>query len=203
MNQHLNPKVWLATRNSGKLTEVRQLLSRLWPEAQLLSLADVPAFSSPPETGKDFLENARIKAKSLHSVKPTDWVLGEDSGLEVAGLGGLPGVHSARYAGERASDSENVAKVLKMLSLKNPGLRDAKFVCSLVVYTPNGEEWVFRGECAGSIAAKPAGKLGFGYDPVFVPQGQSQTLAELGPGLKNQISHRAHAISQWLQKKNS
>ena len=146
------------------------------------------------------MDNARIKAKTLKAVKNTVWVLGEDAGLEVEGLNGLPGIHSARYAGPKASDSENVAKLLKMMTLKPMNNRNAKFVATTVVYTPTGEEWVFTGELKGKIATKPSGLHGFGYDPVFIPDGQTQTLAELGDGFKTQFSHRAQAIKAFLDK---
>lgn len=192
-------EIWIATANKGKLSEYKVLLNEI-AELKIFTQADLPAFTPRPEDGKTFEENARIKAKTLHAVKNKVWVLGEDSGLVVDGLGGLPGIHSARYAGPKASDSENVSKLLKMMTLKPMQNRNAKFVCSTVVYTPDGQEWVFTGEMKGTIASKPAGLHGFGYDPVFIPEGQTQTLAELGSGFKSQHSHRSLAIKSFLAK---
>lgn len=195
-------ELWIATGNKGKLSEYKNLLRDV-PDLKIFSQADIASFTPRPEDGKTFEDNARIKAKTLRAVKNNVWVLGEDSGLAVEGLGGLPGIHSARYAGPKASDSENVAKLLKMMTLKPMQNRNAKFVCTTVIYTPTGDEWVFTGEMKGSIASKPAGLHGFGYDPVFIPEGQTQTLAELGAGFKSQHSHRALALKAFLARLQS
>ncbi len=195
-------EIWVATGNKGKLQEIQLLLKDL-PDLKLHTQGEINGFTPRPEDGKIFLENARIKARTLRSVKNQQWVFGEDSGLEVEGMNKLPGIHSARYAGPKASDSENIAKLLKMMAIKPMANRNARFVCSLVVFTPNGEEWNFEGEMKGTIAKAPAGNLGFGYDPIFIPEGQTKTLAELGPGFKNQNSHRAHALRKFLEKLKS
>lgn len=195
-------ELWIATGNKGKLTEYKMLLKEI-PDLKIHSQGDLPTFTPRPEDGKTFEENARIKAKTLRAIKNKAWVLGEDSGLEVEGLNNLPGIHSARYAGAKASDSENVSKLIKMMSLKPMANRNARFVCSLVIYTPEGEEWVLHGEMKGKIASKPAGLHGFGYDPVFIPDGQTQTLAELGAGFKSMNSHRAQAARAFLAKYQS
>lgn len=192
-------EMWIATGNKGKLSEYKLLFKDL-PDLKVFSQGDLPTFSPRPEDGKTFLENARIKTKTLKAVRNKDWVLGEDSGIEVEGLGNLPGIHSARYAGPKASDSENVAKMLKMMQIRNVANRNARFVCSVVVYTPTGEEWSFEGIMKGTISSKPAGLMGFGYDSIFIPEGETKTLAELGPGFKNQNSHRAQAARQFVQK---
>lgn len=181
---------WLATGNRGKLIEFKTLLPKLDIHAQ----SELPVFTPPPETGKTFEDNARIKARALKSVKTGVWVAGEDSGLEVEGLNGMPGIYSARYAGDKAADSENVAKLLKMMSLRSATNRKAKFQCCLVVYSPEGKEFVIQGTLSGTIARTAAGTDGFGYDPIFIPDGETQTLATLGLTRKNQISHRAQAI---------
>jgi XTP/dITP diphosphohydrolase len=191
--------LWIATGNKGKLTEYKLALKEL-VDLKIYSQADLPSFTPRPEDGKTFLENAQIKARTLKAVKPGVYVLGEDSGLEVEGLNNLPGIHSARYAGPKASDSENVAKLLKMMLIRPMPNRKARFFCSTVVLTPTGEEWHFEGIMNGTISSKPAGQLGFGYDPVFIPEGQTQTLAELGPGFKIQHSHRAVALRQFQAK---
>jgi len=191
-------EIWAATGNKGKVREF-ELLLKEFPDLKLHHQGELSAFTPRPEDGKTFLDNARIKARTLRSVKNSHWVFGEDSGLEVEGLGGLPGIHSARYAGPKASDNENVVKLLKMMSLKAVPNRKAQFKCTLVAYTPEGEEKIYEGSLKGTIASKPIGQLGFGYDPVFIPEGQTQSLAELGPGYKNQHSHRAIAFKEFLK----
>ena len=190
-------EIWIATGNKGKLKEFESLMKGI----QNLSLhhqGELAGFSPRPEDGKTFEDNARIKTKTLHSVRPQFWTLGEDSGIEVTGLGNLPGIHSARYAGPKASDNENNAKLLKMMQIRNVTDRSARFFTCLIAISPEGEEHVFTGSLQGKIAPAPKGLHGFGYDPVFIPDGQTQTLAELGPGWKNQHSHRTQAVKNFL-----
>lgn len=185
--------IWIATTNRGKLIEFQQLL----PGWTVKSVADLKTYSQPPETGKTFEENARIKAKSLKAMAGADWVVADDSGLEVEGLGNLPGVHSARYAGPKASDAENNAKLLKMSQMRLASdKRQAQFRCVLVAYSPEGKEFVVEGILKGVVAEKMRGTTGFGYDPLFIPEGHDKTLAELGLAVKNQISHRSQAIKK-------
>lgn len=192
-------ELWIATGNKGKLEEYSLSLKSI-DALKLHHQGEISGFTPKPETGATFLENARIKAKTLKAIKPNAYVLGEDTGLEVEGLNNLPGVHTARYAGPHASDSENIAKLLKMMQIRNVSPRTAQFKCVTVVLTPNGEEWIFEGLLKGQISQKLAGQKGFGYDPVFIPDGESQTLAELGPGYKIKKSHRALALQQFLIK---
>jgi XTP/dITP diphosphohydrolase len=187
-------EVWIATSNKGKLIEYKTLLEK--NDIQVHSQSELAVFSPPPETGQTFLDNARIKAKALKSIKKDNWVLGEDSGLEVSGLNNFPGVHSARYAGPKASDAENIAKLMKMMSIRSANQRSARFVCTVVLYDPSGTEHVITAELKGQIAKKVAGQGGFGYDPVFIPEGYDKTLSELGAAVKNKISHRAQVIGQ-------
>lgn len=191
--------IWIATGNKGKVQEYDLLLKSIG-QFSLHTQGEISGFSPRPEDGKTFFENAQIKAKTLSAVKNHDWVFGEDSGLEVEGLGGLPGIHSARYAGPRASDSENMAKLLKMMTLRPMANRKARFVCSLVVYTPEREQWAFEGIMNGEIIKTPRGQMGFGYDPVFMPEGETLTLAELGPSFKVTKSHRALAFHQFVSR---
>lgn len=184
-------ELWLATSNPGKLQEIKTLLSEL--PISIHAQNELPVYASPPETGDTFLANARIKAKSMQAMKREAWVLADDSGLECRGLNNLPGIHSARYAGEKATDKENVAKLLKMLQIRTTD-RHAEFKSVLVAYSPNGEEFVFEGTLKGTIAMKQSGTSGFGYDPVFMPEGQAKTLAELTLAEKNRISHRGQAL---------
>ena len=184
---------------------MQPLLEKSISGVNVHSITELAHYSQPPENGKTFLDNARIKARSVKAMKPGVWVLAEDSGLEVEGLGGLPGIHSARYAGAHARDSENLAKLLKMLQIKAVANRNARFLCTMVAFDPSGEEHVFTGELKGVIGKTPAGQLGFGYDPVFIPQGETKTMAELGAAFKNKNSHRAQAtlaLIQLIQSKN-
>lgn len=192
-------ELWIATGNKGKLEEYKLTLNK-FPQLSVFSQSDLPSFTPRPETGTTFLENARIKAKSVKALKSAAYVLGEDAGLEVEGLNNLPGIHSARYAGPHARDSENIAKLLKMMQIRNVPTRAAQFKCVTVVLTPENEEWVFEGTMKGVINSKATGLMGFGYDPVFVPDGETKTLAELGPGYKIQKSHRAMALLNFLNK---
>jgi XTP/dITP diphosphohydrolase len=154
--------IWIATGNKGKLEEYKLTLSKV-PELKVFSQADLPHFTPKPENGTTFLENARIKAKSVKALKSDCYVLGEDAGLEVEGLNNLPGIHTARYAGPHARDSENVAKLLKMMQIRALSNRNAQFKCVTVVLTPQNEEWVFEGVLKGQISSKVAGLMGFGW----------------------------------------
>lgn len=190
-------ELWVATTNQGKLNEFRNLLSNI---AEVHSPSELKVYALPKETGKTFEENARIKAKALKAVKPGYWVVADDSGLEVEGLNGLPGVHSARYAGDNASDAENNAKLLKMVQIRTPQNRAAQFRCVFVAFDPSGKEHVISGVIKGTISTIAKGTTGFGYDPVFVPEGQTKTYAELGAAFKNQSSHRAQAIRELVNR---
>ncbi len=200
-------EVWIATGNKGKLEEFKLGLERGLKDTALTqtplhihSQSELKSFTPMPENGDTFLANARIKAKSLKAMKPNTWVIADDSGLEVTGLNNLPGVHSARYAGPHARDSENVAKLLKMMQIRNISPRTAQFKCVLVIFDPEGTEHIFEGELKGVIGSKPTGILGFGYDPVFIPEGEvTRSLADLGPGYKIQHSHRAVALNKFIE----
>ncbi len=185
--------LWLASSNQHKLQEIRQILEDT--PFQVRGTEELSFYSSPPENGESFEANARIKAKFLKALKNEDWVVADDSGLECEGLNNMPGIHSARYAGENASDKENTAKLLKMLQIRTTN-RKARFVCCLVLMGPNGEEEVFEGSLSGSIATSQKGTHGFGYDPVFIPDGSEKTLAEISSAEKNQISHRFQALKK-------
>ena len=187
-------EIWLATGNKGKKTEFESMLSDT--NFEIHSQSELSFFSQPPENGDTFLANARIKAKSLHAIKNTSWVIADDSGLVVDELNGLPGIHSARYAGDKAQPSENNAKLLKMVKIRCGANPKAHFHCSIVAIDPQGTEHVFEGKLDGTIPKMASGQSGFGYDPVFVPEGSEKTLAEHTPGEKNAISHRAKALQQ-------
>lgn len=186
-------KAALVSRNPGKLRELRALL----PGFELESL-DTAGLGE--ETGHTFYENARAKARWGRASAPSDvWVLGEDSGLEVDGLGGGPGIRSARFAGPEATDEENLEKLLEALAGIVASGRRARYVCELVLLSPAGEEYRGRGELEGRIAHEVRGAGGFGYDPVFVPEGESATVGELGDGWKRERSHRARAARELLE----
>jgi XTP/dITP diphosphohydrolase len=177
--------VRLASQNRNKLRE----LSALLPDWELEQL---DADEYPAETGETYYENAR--AKALFGPDEA-WVLGEDSGLEVKALGGRPGVRSARYGAEGTEANERLLEELR-------GVEDraARYVCELVLIGPDGLELRGTGVLEGRIAEEPRGLGGFGYDPVFIPQGEEQTVAELGNGWKSRNSHRARAARALLGK---
>ena len=189
--------LWLATGNRGKVTELKKILSPL--PFEIHSQDELDYFSQPPEGGQSFEDNARIKAKALHAIKPEAWTVADDSGLMVDALGGLPGIHSARYAGPRARDSENNAKLLKMMKLRGAIDRKAHFHCCLLAISPTGEEFICHGELQGEIARGLSGRNGFGYDPLFIPQGESRSFSEMSLGEKNAISHRAKALKNLFE----
>jgi len=154
----------------------------------------------PEEVGETFYENARAKALFGRSVDPRDrWTIGEDSGLEVEGLGGRPGIRSARYAGPEATDEENVARLLVELAGVTGAGRRARYVSELVCLSPELDEVRGTGTLEGTIADGPRGSGGFGYDPVFVPAGEELTVAELGDGWKAVNSHRAAAARKLIE----
>lgn len=178
----------VATRNEHKLRELREAL----PGIELEPLPD--EVELPPEDGDTFEANALGKARAAReaTAAPT---LADDSGIEAAGLGGRPGVHSARYAGENASDEQNLAKLLDEVG--RAGDRHVAYVCALAFIDAAGTEHVFEGRCEGALATEPRGEGGFGYDPAFLPADtgprDQRTMAELGPDEKHAISHRGRA----------
>jgi XTP/dITP diphosphohydrolase len=186
-------KLLLATRNRNKVVEIQQALQAT--DWQVVILSDIPNAPDVEEDGTTFEENALKKARSAARVSRL-WTLAEDSGLEVDALGGEPGVKSARYAGGGASDADRIRKVLDHLSLVPTERRGARFRCVMCIIDPAGKENCFEGRCEGRIAVHPRGSAGFGYDPIFVPEGYEKTFAELGLGVKGKISHRARAMQQ-------
>jgi len=184
--------LWFATTNKDKFKEVKELLKTLPVEVH--GAFELPHYSAPQENGNTFLENAKIKARFLKAMRPDAWILADDSGLEVNGMKGLPGVHSARYAGPRARDIENTTKLLTQMRIQNVIDKSAQFKCVMVLLSPTGEETVSEGSLKGSISNELKGKTGFGYDPVFIPENETKTIAELGLAVKNRLSHRAQAL---------
>lgn len=184
----------LASGNPHKLREFRDLL----PGVELQPLPE--EVTLPEETGTTFAENALIKARAVQRATGRS-AIADDSGIEVEALGGRPGVRSARYAGESATDRENVQLLLRELAAAG-GRRDARFVCVIARVSASGEEALFEGSCPGHLVETPRGEGGFGYDPVFVPDatgsGDGRTMAELDPAEKNGISHRGEAARRLL-----
>ncbi len=186
-------KLLLATRNRNKVREIQQALEGTgW---QVVMLSDVPGAPDVEEDGATFQENALKKARSAARASKL-WTLAEDSGLEIDALGGGPGVRSSRYAGEGASDAERIRKVLGQLTSVPDERRTARFRCVMCLVDPAGKENCFEGRCEGRIAQNARGSSGFGYDPIFIPDGYDQTFAELGLAVKGKISHRARALRQ-------
>jgi XTP/dITP diphosphohydrolase len=220
MDLRSHTELLVATHNPGKVRELRQLLAGV-PLA-LRGLAEFPGAGTADETGATFAENALLKAET-YARRTGLLTLADDSGLEVEALGGRPGVHSARYGGEHTTDAERVALLLRELEAATPRVRSevpesqgrieaaesqgeiglagsrpraARFVCVVALYEPRaGAARIFDGACAGRIARAPRGRGGFGYDPIFVPEGHDETFGELPAEVKQRISHRARALS--------
>ena len=191
------PTLVMATRNVGKVRELRDLLQGLGIE--LKSLADFPELPEIPEEGATFAENAGFKAREVARLTHLP-ALADDSGLEVTALAGRPGVFSARYAQDRTgakvpSDADNWRKLLDEMQKIPWEKRGARFVCEIALVLPDGRLFTAQGECAGVIALEPKGEHGFGYDPVFWVPEYERTMAELGPEVKNRLSHRARALA--------
>lgn len=190
-------QIILASHNKGKLEEMRALVSG-WP-VTLRSPDQVGFQLDVEETGRTFDENALIKARALYRLAGT-WVMADDSGLCVEKLEGAPGIYSARYGGPASSDEANMDRLLEAMGHLGPGDRAAAFCCSLAVIRPDGSEAVYRGRCQGRIALARSGLAGFGYDPIFIPEGETRTMAELSSAEKNQISHRGQALRLFLKE---
>ena len=188
----------LATRNPGKISEIEALL----PGVRCAPAASFPGCPEPEESGRTFEENALIKARAVSRYTGRT-ALADDSGLEVDALDGAPGVRSARYAGDRASDGENLRRLLDALDGVDEASRAARFRCVVAVVAPDGGAWTAEGVCEGGILREPRGESGFGYDPVFVPAGYDKTFAELDAGVKNRISHRAMALRRIAKALNA
>jgi len=196
-------RVFLATGNAHKVEEFQKLAA-----ASGLAVDFVRPPTMPPvleDTGT-FVGNARKKAAALKAILPSGaWVLADDSGLCVDALDGAPGVESAYFAGPQGDAAANLRKLTEVMRQVPPDKRSACFVCVLVLLPGGkGDERVFEGRCMGSLLREPAGQFGFGYDPLFAPEGQSHSYAEIDAETKNKISHRARAFAQfarWLENR--
>jgi XTP/dITP diphosphohydrolase len=187
------PRLLLATNNPGKAAEFRELLADA--DWELVTPRDIGLQLNVEESGRDYAENAKIKAATF--AKASGLVaLADDSGIEVDALGGAPGPLSARFGGEGIGDEGRVALLLERLAGVPPEKRTARFRCLIAVAKPDGEANLFEGRCEGRVAEAPRGESGFGYDPVFLLPERGLTLAELPPQEKNAVSHRGRAARQ-------
>lgn len=183
----------LATRNEGKKMELQEMLNDIG--ISVINLHDIPPLPEVVEDGKTFKENAEKKA--YETAKATGyWCLADDSGLVVDALNGQPGIYSARFAGPEASDENNNHKLLDLMKGIDESKRTARFVCCMALSTPEGETLAVEDYCEGIILRQPVGEQGFGYDPLFMPQGYNQSMAQLSHQEKNLISHRGKALNR-------
>jgi len=191
------PAILVATKNVGKVKEINELMTDL--PYRLKSLNDLPEVVEPEETGATFAENAVLKAR-YYALQTGFRSLADDSGLEVEALNGAPGVFSARYAGVNAGENERISKLLTELNQMPDRNRRARFVCVMAIADENGEiKFTAEGVCGGVIAATARGTNGFGYDPIFIRDGFTQTFGELSNDIKQRLSHRAQAVSKIMQ----
>jgi XTP/dITP diphosphohydrolase len=183
----------IATRNEKKIEEIRRILEGL--DVTLYSLDDFPGCPEVEETEDTFAGNAALKARAVAEYTGRA-ALADDSGLEVFALHGEPGVRSARYAGDNATDADNVHKLLSELSDTGDYMREGRFVCVVALALPDGDLKTFQGKVNGKIGKKPFGKSGFGYDPIFYPEGYDRTFAQMSPAEKDSMSHRGRALEK-------
>jgi XTP/dITP diphosphohydrolase len=190
----VSTRLLLATRNAGKLVELQRLLADAVPGVEVVGLRDVPEYPEAPETGATFADNALLKAREAvrHTGLPA---VADDSGIAVDALNGMPGVLSARWSGRHGDDDANTALLLGQLGDVPDERRGAAFVCAAALVTPEGTEEVLERQWRGAVIHEKRGTNGFGYDPVFVPDGLTQTSAELEPAEKDAISHRGQAFA--------
>jgi XTP/dITP diphosphohydrolase len=189
----VGPRVVLATNNARKLAELRRIVADAAPEVQILGLPDLDPYPEPAETERTFAGNALLKARACVTATGLP-SLADDSGLAVDVLNQMPGVRSARWAGPDASDTDNNALLLRQLCDVAEPDRTARFVCAMALVLPDGTEHVRLGEMSGRLTTAPMGENGFGYDPLFVADGQTVTNASLPPSVKDTISHRGRAV---------
>lgn len=186
----------VASKNLHKIREFKTILSKQ-PHIDLLTLLDFPDYIPPEETGNSFMQNAILKAE--HAAKTLNhWVISDDSGLVVPALKGAPGIYSARYAGENATDGDNRIKLLREMQDLNDEDRQAYFQCVIALASPDSLIKCFEGTCEGSVVSQEKGGSGFGYDPVFMKHSYNKTFAELEDSIKNRISHRRKALDKLI-----
>lgn len=187
----------LATTNLHKALELKSILKRRFPEVDIFSLRDFPEYKSTREDGLSFTENAETKALTAANALGC-YVIADDSGLVVPALNGEPGIHSARYAGQGATDKDNCNKLIQKLKILPEESRSGYYECALCFATPGKILKTTLGKCEGSLLLEPRGNLGFGYDPLFMKYDYNKTMGELDPEIKNRISHRRKALDKLL-----
>jgi len=185
-------RIAIASRNPGKIREIRSICAD-WPVEWITADEHEGPWPNVEETGASYLENALLKARTVADSVGVP-AMADDSGIEVDALGGAPGPRSARYAGEEATDEQNLRMLIRAVAGVPAAGRTARYRCVAVVARPDGREVWAEGTCEGSLVTKPRGTDGFGYDPIFVPAGWEQTMAELPPAEKDRISHRGRAF---------
>lgn len=191
-------KILLATHNAKKLAELRRLVADEHLAFDVLGLDDVAGYPEPAETERTFEGNALLKARACVAATGLP-ALADDSGIAVDLLNGMPGVRSARWAGAGATDQQNLDLLIAQLADTDPAERTARFVCAMAYCDPDGTEHVVRATMEGRLVSTPVGPNGFGYDPIFVADGQTRTNAELSPAEKDAISHRGKAVRAMLR----
>lgn len=197
------PPLYLASGNAHKVAELQRLAAEAGLPLEIRSAREAGGMPEVAEDTGTFVGNARKKALALRPQLPADsWVLADDSGVCVDALGGGPGVESAYFAGPQHDMAANLQKLVQVMAGVSEARRGAHFLCVLVLISGTGEEQVFEGVCGGRLLHEPRGGGGFGYDPIFVPDGFDRTYAELGDDVKNRISHRARAwaqLTEWVR----
>lgn len=189
--------VVVATHNRKKAAELRRVIDAEGVEARVVGLDELPGYPEPAETATTFEGNALIKARAA-AEETGELAVADDSGLAVDLLNGMPGVRSARWSGPDATDEQNLDLLIRQLADTDAEQRTASFVCAMAMVAPDGREWVVRGEMLGRLVLHPRGSNGFGYDPIFIANGRSQTNSELTPEQKDAISHRGRAVRALL-----
>ena len=198
----MSRRIVLATGNPKKLVELRRVVEAAGLDIQILGLADFPAYPEPEETEKTFEGNAMLKAQAAARHTGVE-AIADDSGITIEELNDMPGVRSARWAGPACDDAANLALLVAQLDGVPAARRGGRFVCALAHVTPGGKRHVFRGEMPGHVTTAPRGSNGFGYDPIFVPDGHDQSAAEMSAQDKDAISHRGQAVRafvDWLKE---
>ena len=177
----------VATKNKGKIKEIKKILGNY----NVMSQAEIDVNIDVDENGTTFAENAMLKASAV-AEHTSCAVIADDSGIEVDALNGAPGIYSARYCGEDATDEDRVVKLLE--EVENVENRGAQFACAIALILPNGEKHIFEGIVRGTLDFEPKGENAFGYDPIFIPDGYDKTFGQLDSSIKDEISHRAKAL---------
>lgn len=190
-------RVVLATNNPKKLVELRRVVEQAGVDLEVLSLADVEPYPEPDETERTFEGNALIKARAA-AERSGIAAVADDSGLEVDELNGMPGVRSSRWAGPMCDDDENNELLLAQLHGVPTERRTARFCCALALVSPDGEQRIWHGTMEGRIGEAPVGENGFGYDPLFIPDGEERSSGEMSPEEKDAISHRGEAVRAFV-----